>query len=133
MLRIIRSSFWISKLQNLISSVVNRCVPCTKYRNRQTTQFMAALPPERTQISRPFNTVGVDFAGPFDIKSYIGRTCRITKGYVCAFVCFSTKAIHLEPISDLSTQHLRDSFRGGDALSLCILTMEPTSLELDNN
>ena len=36
---------------------------------------MAALSPERTQISRPFNTVGVDFAGPFEIKSYIGRRC----------------------------------------------------------
>jgi len=25
-------------------------------------------------------------------------------GYVCVFVCFSTKAIHLEPISDLTTE-----------------------------
>ncbi|XP_075170473.1 uncharacterized protein LOC142242836 [Haematobia irritans] len=64
---------------------------------------MAALPPERTVLTRPFTTTGVDFAGPFEIKSFIGRACKITKGYVCVFVCFSTKAIHLDATSDLST------------------------------
>lgn len=64
---------------------------------------MAALPPERTEFTRPFTRTGLDFAGPFDIKSYSGRACRITKGYVCVFVCFATKAIHLEATSDLST------------------------------
>lgn len=104
MLRIIRAGFWIPKVKNLISYVINKCVACTKYRNKQTTQFMAALPPERTQITRPFHNVGIDFAGPFDIKAYNGRACKVTKGYVCVFVCFATKAIHLEPTSDLSTQ-----------------------------
>ena len=95
---------------------------------------MAALPPERTQINKPFTNVGVDFAGLFDIKAYNGRACRITKGYVCVFVCFATKAIHLEPTSDLSTQAFMAAFarffRGGDALSLFTRTMEQISLEL---
>ncbi|XP_065356163.1 uncharacterized protein LOC135950555 [Calliphora vicina] len=64
---------------------------------------MAALPMSRTIISRPFNITGVDFAGPFDIRNYIGRACLITKGYVCVFVCFANKAIHLEAVSSLST------------------------------
>ncbi|XP_065361992.1 uncharacterized protein LOC135955567 [Calliphora vicina] len=110
MLRIIRSGYWVPKLKNLVSVVVNKCSPCTRYKNRQTTQFMAALPPERTQIDKPFTNVGVDFAGPFDIKAYNGRACRITKGYVCVFVCFATKAIHLEPTSELSTQAFMAAF-----------------------
>ncbi|XP_023292053.2 uncharacterized protein LOC111675513 [Lucilia cuprina] len=64
---------------------------------------MADLPIERTTFSRPFTNTGVDFAGPFEIKSFTGRYSRISKGYVCLFVCFSTKAIHLEAVSDLST------------------------------
>ncbi|XP_046802957.1 uncharacterized protein LOC124418960 [Lucilia cuprina] len=65
---------------------------------------MASLPPERTFLSRPFTNTGLDFAGPFSIKSFAGRGSKITKGYVLVFVCFATKAIHLEATSELSTQ-----------------------------
>ncbi|XP_075162902.1 uncharacterized protein LOC142235538 [Haematobia irritans] len=71
---------------------------------------MAALPPERADFSRPFSHTGLDFAGPFDIKNYAGRGCIITKGYVCVFVCFATKAIHLETTSDLSTSSFLAAF-----------------------
>ena len=65
---------------------------------------MGSLPAERISISRPFTTTGLDFAGPFDIKSFSGRGSRTSKGYVCVFVCFSTKAIHLEAVSDMTTE-----------------------------
>ncbi|XP_037827795.1 uncharacterized protein LOC119615891 [Lucilia sericata] len=71
---------------------------------------MAALPPERTTLSRPFTNTGVDFAGPFDIKTYAGRGCKVTKGYVLVFVCFATKAIHLEGTSEISTQAFLAAF-----------------------
>ncbi|XP_023305647.2 uncharacterized protein LOC111687437 [Lucilia cuprina] len=67
---------------------------------------MAVLPPERTTIVRPFTNTGVDIAAPFDIRILTGRSCRITKAYVCIFVCFSTKAVHLVTTSDLT----RDAF-----------------------
>ncbi|XP_068140719.1 uncharacterized protein [Drosophila tropicalis] len=38
-------------------------------------------PAQRTSFARPFTTTGIDFAGPFDIKSFTGRACRISKGY----------------------------------------------------
>ncbi|XP_075163160.1 uncharacterized protein LOC142235787 [Haematobia irritans] len=73
------------------------------HRRKLQTQIMAQLPIERVTISRPFVNTGVDFAGPFDVKSLAGRCCRTTKGYVCIFICFATKAIHLEMTSDLTT------------------------------
>ncbi|XP_075158044.1 uncharacterized protein LOC142231314 [Haematobia irritans] len=102
-LRLVRTQFWIPRAKNLIKSVINKCKPCIIYKKRCQVQLMSALPPERVDISRPFVHTGLDFAGPFDIKNYTGRACLITKGYVCVFVCFSTKAIHLEATSDLST------------------------------
>ncbi|XP_043062956.1 uncharacterized protein LOC120321436 isoform X2 [Drosophila yakuba] len=71
---------------------------------------MGKLPQSRATYSRPFTHTGLDFAGPFDVKSYSGRACRITKGYVCVFVCFSTKAIHLEATSDLTTEKFLGAF-----------------------
>ncbi|XP_073831493.1 uncharacterized protein [Musca autumnalis] len=109
-LRIIRSQYWIPKVKNLIKVTINKCKACILYKHRCQRQLMAALPPERTEFSRPFTRTGLDFAGPFDIKTYNGRSCRITKGYVCVFVCFSTKAIHLEATSDLSTSTFLSAF-----------------------
>lgn len=71
---------------------------------------MGDLPIHRTTFSRPFTYTGIDFAGPFEIKSIIGRACRISKGYVCVFVCFCTKAIHLEPTTDLTTDAFLAAF-----------------------
>jgi len=71
---------------------------------------MGGLPTDRVSFSRPFTYTGIDYAGPFGIKNYIGRACLITKGYVCVFVCFSTKAIHLEPTSDLTTEMILAAF-----------------------
>lgn len=108
-LRLVRTKYWIPKVKNLIKTTINHCKPCVLYKQKCQRQLMSALPPERTEITRPFAHTGLDFSGPFDIKTYTGRSCRITKGYVCIFVCFATKAIHLEATSELSTS----SFLGG--------------------
>jgi len=71
---------------------------------------MGDLPTDRDTFSRPFTYTGIDYAGPFETKNYTGRACLITKGYVCVFVCFFTKAIHLEPTSDLITEKFLAAF-----------------------
>ena len=47
--------------------------------------------------------VGVDHAGPIMVKS--GPVCRpvIAKAYMCIFVSFTVKTVHLEAVSELST------------------------------
>jgi len=72
--------------------------------------MMGSFPKERVSFSRPFTYTGMDYAGPFDIKMYTGRACLISKGYVLVFVCFFTKAIHLEPTSDLTTDKFLAAF-----------------------
>ncbi|XP_062558008.1 uncharacterized protein LOC134222880 [Armigeres subalbatus] len=66
---------------------------------------MGDLPSYRVQPAPVFAHTGVDFAGPFHIKSHTGlRKAVITKGYVCLFVCMSTRAIHVEVVSNLTTE-----------------------------
>lgn len=40
---------------------------------------MAALPPEKTDLSRSITSIGVDFRRCFDIKNYTGRACLLAK------------------------------------------------------
>ena len=58
---------------------------------------------DRVRPAHPFSTVGLDFAGPFTLKLGHTRKPAFIHAYVCVFVCFTTKACHLEMMSDLST------------------------------
>ncbi|KAL0860176.1 hypothetical protein ABMA27_010483 [Loxostege sticticalis] len=64
---------------------------------------MGNLPSHRVTANLPFQVSGVDLAGPYYITDRKGRGCKISKCYMCLFVCFASKALHLEVVSDLST------------------------------
>ncbi|GFW24350.1 integrase catalytic domain-containing protein [Trichonephila clavipes] len=65
---------------------------------------MGDLPTHRVTPSRPFSVCGVDYAGPINILRYRGRGTKTTKGYIALFVWFVTKALHLELVSDLTSE-----------------------------
>lgn len=66
---------------------------------------MGDLPDYRVQPTFPFNRTGLDFAGPFKIRAnHKIRNAQVMKGYVCVFVCMSTRALHLEVVSDLTSE-----------------------------
>ncbi|GFT44391.1 integrase catalytic domain-containing protein [Trichonephila clavipes] len=67
-------------------------------------QIMGDLPESRVCPSSVFQRTGIDFAGPFLIRSSKGRGSRNTKCYTCVFVCLATKAVHLEVVSDLTSK-----------------------------
>ena len=65
---------------------------------------MGQLPAARTTPSPPFSTTGIDYAGPFTLKLGYTRKPVLVKAYLAIFVCFSTKAVHIEVVSDLTTE-----------------------------
>ncbi|XP_046404411.1 uncharacterized protein LOC124169753 isoform X2 [Ischnura elegans] len=65
---------------------------------------MGQLPQYRVKAERPFFNTGVDCAGPLLIKSGSWRTKTKVKCYVTIFVCLASKAIHLEVVSDMTSQ-----------------------------
>lgn len=64
---------------------------------------MGDLSRPRLEQIKPFGKVGVDFAGPFEVKAALLRKLRVTKAYLCIFICMKTTAVHIELASDLST------------------------------
>lgn len=89
---------------------------------------------DRVVPSRTFTNCGVDFEGPFEIKTSKIRTQRVVKSYVCSFVYFATKATHLEVVSDLTTESflnfsLRDLYHVADYHSIYTQVMLRTLWE----
>lgn len=73
-------------------------------------QIMGELPTNRVSPSRAFLHIGIELCGPFNLHYKI-RTNVTTKAYISIFICFSTKAVHLEVIPDLSTKSFLSAFR----------------------
>ncbi|XP_035222191.1 uncharacterized protein LOC118195067 [Stegodyphus dumicola] len=103
----LRMQFWILAVRSVVRKIIHRCIPCIRNRGKTVTQIMGDLLSPKVQPSRPFAVTGVDYAGPYSIKSQVGRRTNTFKCYVSIFVCFSTKAVHLELVSDLSTSKLQ--------------------------
>jgi hypothetical protein len=97
--------YWISGIGRAVASHLRQCVMCRKLRRHTEEQRMADLAPERLDPSPPFTYCGMDCFGPFYTKK--GR--RVCKRYGLLFTCFSSRAIHIEMLEDMST----DSFING--------------------
>ncbi|XP_075152891.1 uncharacterized protein LOC142226662 [Haematobia irritans] len=110
LMRSIREEYYISRLRSAIKKCIRMCRICTIHKRKIQSQLMAALPSERSSFSLPFTFTGLDFAGPFAVKASSLRNAVYQKSYVCVFVCFCTKAIHLEFCSDLSSNSFMAAF-----------------------
>ncbi|XP_055910832.1 uncharacterized protein LOC129945200 [Eupeodes corollae] len=108
---IVRQRYWILGSRNLIRKIVSRCKTCFLQGKSTSQQLMGELPSHRVQPARPFTNTGCDYAGPFVIKLSKGRKSKLSKAYFAIFVCMSTKAIHLELVSDLTTDAFLAAFK----------------------
>ncbi|XP_011873966.1 PREDICTED: uncharacterized protein LOC105565188 [Vollenhovia emeryi] len=64
---------------------------------------MGSLPAGRVTVSKPFYHTGMDYAGPLLVREGKRRNARHNKAYVAIFVCLATKAVHIELVSDLTS------------------------------
>jgi len=108
---ILQSRFWIIGGRDAVRRYVRKCVICTRQSARMHKQIMADLPEARVTPTRPFLRSGVDYAGPFTLKQIVPRSKATFKAYICLFVCFSTRAIHLELATSLSTGAFMMAYR----------------------
>ncbi|XP_065356009.1 uncharacterized protein LOC135950390 [Calliphora vicina] len=108
---VVNRKFWIVSGNQLAKSIIHKCIQCFRYSAKTSQQVMGNLPYVRLNVTRPFKYSGVDYTGPIDIKNSTLRSAVVSKGYICLFVCKVTKAVHLEAVSDLSTNSFLAAFR----------------------
>ncbi|XP_035227735.1 uncharacterized protein LOC118199947, partial [Stegodyphus dumicola] len=97
-------NYWIIRGRQAVKSCLNNCIVCRKFKAEKGTQVIASLPADRIHEANPFEITAVDFAGPLFIKNGY-------KVYICLFTCAVTRAVHLEIVSSLSTEHFILAFR----------------------
>lgn len=103
-LQYLRSKYWIIGARTIVKNIIRKCPICFKLRMKTSEQLMASLPTYRTTPKRAFSQVGIDYAGPVIVRSALGRLPKLTKAWIAVFVCLVTRAIHLELVSDATTQ-----------------------------
>lgn len=99
-LSVLRQRYWILRGRALACQILSKCISCCKRNMPALQQAMADLPKERLVPYHPsFTFTGLDFFGPF----YVKRARSLIKVYGCIFVCFNSRAVHIEDVSSLET------------------------------
>uniref|UniRef100_A0A1I7V6V1 Integrase catalytic domain-containing protein n=1 Tax=Loa loa TaxID=7209 RepID=A0A1I7V6V1_LOALO len=79
---------------------------CTKSTPKPSLP-MPSLPESRIRRSRSFEQVRLDYLDPLSIKSPTG----VIKRWIALFTCFTTGAVHLELVEDLSAENFSHIMR----------------------
>ena len=93
----IRRTVWILRGRQVVKKVLGACVVCNRVQRQPYEQPTAPLPRDRCTATRPFEVTGVDFAGPLYLRK------PENKAWFVMFTCASTRAVHTELVSSLST------------------------------
>jgi len=107
----IRMEFWITRCRDTVRFQLRKCVVCRRQRAQTIAQLMGSLPSPRVNRDFPFNKVGVDYAGPFQLLQKKGRGSKTFKGYFAIFICLVTRAIHLEAVTDMTSENFLAAFK----------------------
>ena len=104
----VREHYWVPRLRQLTRKVVKRCFGCRRFQAKAIVQPPPGLLPlDRTDGTRPFQTIGVDFAGPISIL----RNPSKKRSLILCCTRAVTRAVYLELLHSLETQEFLQSFR----------------------
>ena len=103
----IRRSLWIIGGRKMIRKMKDKCIVCKKFDANPIDEIIAPLPAERVSYTYPFGICGIDYAGPL-LANGGGRICKV---WVALFVCATTRAVHLEMVTNLTTDEFLLAFR----------------------
>lgn len=101
MLSSVRLKYWPLNGQNITHDIVYSCVKFYKYKPVIIQITMGDLPKTRIQPERAFKNTGVNFTELIFIKTSLCQNASLNKAYACIFVCFTTKAVHVELVGEI--------------------------------
>ncbi|XP_039303429.1 uncharacterized protein LOC120357331 [Solenopsis invicta] len=105
----VRQRYWPLAIRLTTRKIIQNCITCFKAKPRQSEAIMGSLPASRVTGYRPFFRCGI--AGPVILRERKRRNSRNHKAYIAIFVCSTTKAVHIELVSDLTTEAFLGAFR----------------------
>ena len=94
--------FRILRGRRVIPNITSKCVTCRKVTANPRPQIYAQLPVDCVNPGPIFDRVDMDYTGDVLVKYGPVHKPWYKKGYIAAFVCLATKAVHLELLSDLT-------------------------------
>ena len=105
----LKEKFWVIKGRVLCKDVISNCYHCQLRHHKLTRPEMAPIHPSRLDVAelRAFNTIGVDMAGPLQVKTEKGTRKHPNtelKRYFIIFSCCTTRAIHLELVDSADAE-----------------------------
>ncbi|KAL0895330.1 hypothetical protein ABMA27_011472 [Loxostege sticticalis] len=96
----IRQRYWILRLRPAVRAVAYKCAFCRMRKTKPVRPITGDLPRARLEaFTRPFSNCGLDYFGPMTVT--VGR--RHEKRWGALFTCLTTRAVHIEIVSSLST------------------------------
>ena len=95
--------FLIIRVRQTVRYITRQCTTCCRWSNHPKPPIMGKLPIERLTPGPVLDKVSLDYAGPLHIKYSYTRKPVIVKAYVCIFVSLTVKAVHLELVTDLTS------------------------------
>lgn len=103
-LQYVRAKYWIIQDKRAAQRVVKTCLACIRHDKEDRQQLMGDIPKERLSVAPPFTYCGVDYFGPIKLQRFEGRCNTVIQGYVALFICMTTKMVHMECCTDLTTE-----------------------------
>lgn len=104
-----RKRFWIIGVRSMAKLLTRRCVTCRKLRKKPLEQLMGQIPNLRVATGCPtFTNTALDMFGPVHIR--LNRK-TLTEAQVIIFTCMTTRAVHLELVTDRSSDTFLMAFR----------------------
>lgn len=91
--------FWIPHSKKTVGGILKKCIHCIRITSPPfSLPIMPALPADRVNYHRPFENSGIDYLGPSIAKVNGGQR----KFWIVIITCFTTRAVDLSPVLDLT-------------------------------
>lgn len=104
LMSLLRNKYWIIAARSIIRHRIHKCVICFRAKPRPSFPLMADLPAYRVnKVDKAYSHTGCDFAGPLQYTPVRGRGVKSRKAWLCIFTCLTTRCLHIEIATDLST------------------------------
>ena len=105
----VRESYWIPKLRQLTKRIIIRCHGCIRFRAVALAKPPTApLPTDRTEGYRPFQVIGIDFAGPIMFRI---KTKQYGKAYIMLYSCSLSRALYLDVLKNQTLDEFLKSLK----------------------